>query len=247
MRGFSLSCDFFLLGGINFFGSLILLILFSLVPMGLWLGLWETANAVWQFLFLLFFLGLLFDIVPAFFETIRKKHPKLTVVFESFGWVPYVYIVAFTTLAGLDILGQFRMQFTTVGMWLTVIIPIVISLLILFGSYKAVSKQSAKKIVAAKSEVKVVAKPAKKRKTAKKKVAKKKVTKVAAKVVAEGAKVAKKAAPKKAAPKKTAAKKATPKKAAAKKATPKKTAAKKAVKKVAAKKKKATKTKSKKK
>ena len=232
MRGFSLSCDFFLLGGINFFGSLILLILFSLVPMGLWLGLWETANAIWQFLFLLFFLGLLFDIVPAFFETIRKKHPKLTVAFESFGWVPYVYIVAFTTLAGLDILGQFRMQFTTVGMWLTVIIPIVISLLILFGSYKAVSKQSPKKVALAKSEIKVVAKSMKKRKTAKKKVAKKKATKVTAKVVSEGTKVAKKAAPKK---------------AAAKKAAPKKTAAKKAVKKVVAKKKKATKTKSKKK
>jgi len=228
MRGFSLSCDFFLLGGINFFGSLILLVLFSLIPM----GLWETANAVWQFLFLLFFLGLLFDIVPAFLEKIRRKHPRLTVVFESFGWVPYVYIVAFTTLAGLDILGQFRMQFTTVGMWLTVIIPIVISLLILFGSYKAVSKRNPKKTVAAQSEVKVVAKPMKKRKTAKKKVAKKKVTKATAKVVSEGAKVAKKAAPKKAATKKAASKKTT---------------AKKAVKKVAAKKKKATKTKSKKK
>ena len=233
MRGFSLSCDFFLLGGINFFGSLILLILFSLIPM----GLWETANAVWQFLFLLFFLGLLFDIVPVFLEKIRRKHPKLTVVFESFGWVPYVYIVAFTTLAGLDILGQFRMQFTTVGMWLTVIIPIVISLLILFGSYKAVSKPSPKKAIPAQSEVKVVAKSMKKRKTTKKKVAKKKVTKATAKVVSEGTKVAKKAAPKKAAPKK----------ASAKKAAPKKTAAKKAVKKVAAKKKKATKTKSKRK
>ena len=233
MRGFSLSCDFFLLGGINFFGSLILLILFSFIP----LGLWETTNAVWQFLFLLFFLGLLFDIVPVFLEKIRKEHPQLTVVFESFGWVPYVYIVAFTTLAGLDILGQFRMQFTTVGMWLTVIIPIVISLLILFGSYKAFSKRSAKKIALAKSEVKVVTKPAKKRKSAKKKAAKKKVTKVAVKVAAEGTKVAKKAAPKKAAPKK----------AVAKKAAPKKTTAKKAVKKVAAKKKKATKTKSKKK
>ena len=228
MRGFSLSCDFFLLGGINFFGSLILLVLFSFIP----LGLWETTNAVWQFLFLLFFLGLLFDIVPVFLEKIRKEHPQLTVVFESFGWVPYVYIVAFTTLAGLDILGQFRMQFTTVGMWLTVIIPIVISLLILFGSYKAVSKPSPKKAPLLQSEVKVVAKPAKKRKSAKKKVAKKKATKATAKVVSEGVKVAKKAAPKK---------------AAAKKAAPKKTAAKKAVKKVAAKKKKATKTKSKKK
>ena len=196
MRGFSLSCDFFLLGGINFFGSLVLLVLFSLIP----LGLWETANAIWQFLFLLFFLGLLFDIVPTFLERIRKKHPNLTVVFESFGWVPYVYIVAFTTLAGLDILGQFRMQFSTVGMWLTVLVPVVISLVILFGSSKPVSKASPKKVVAAKDEVEVVVKPVRKKKTAKRKATKKKATKVVAKATT------KKAAPKKAV-KRVAAKK----------------------------------------
>ena len=196
MRGFSLSCDFFLLGGINFFGSLVLLVLFSLIP----LGLWETANAIWQFLFLLFFLGLLFDIVPTFLERIRKKHPNLTVVFESFGWVPYVYIVAFTTLAGLDILGQFRMQFSAVGMWLTVLVPVVISLVILFGSSKPVSKASPKKVVAAKDEVEVVVKPVRKKKTAKRKATKKKATKVVAKATT------KKAAPKKAV-KKVAAKK----------------------------------------
>ncbi len=196
MRGFSLSCDFFLLGGINFFGSLVLLVLFSLIP----LGLWETANAIWQFLFLLFFLGLLFDIVPTFLERIRKKHPNLTVVFESFGWVPYVYIVAFTTLAGLDILGQFRMQFSAVGMWLTVLVPVVISLVILFGSSKPVSKASPKKVVAAKDEVEVVVKPVRKKKTAKRKATKKKATKVVAKTTT------KKAAPKKAV-KKVAAKK----------------------------------------
>jgi len=207
MRGFSLSCDFFLLGGINFFGSLILLILFSFIPM----GLWETANAIWQFLFLLFFLGLLFDIVPTFLERIRKKHPKVTVVFESFGWVPYVYIVAFTTLAGLDILGQFRMQFTPVGMWLTVIIPVVISLVILFGSSKAVSKVSSVKVVAAKSEAVVAVKPAKKTKPAKKKAAKKKATKVVAKAAATKKTAAKKAAPKKATKKVAAKKKKTTK------------------------------------
>ena len=196
MRGFSLSCDFFLLGGINFFGSLVLLVLFSLIP----LGLWETANAIWQFLFLLFFLGLLFDIVPTFLERIRKKHPNLTVVFESFGWVPYVYIVAFTTLAGLDILGQFRMQFSAVGMWLTVLVPVVISLVILFGSSKPVSKAGPKKVVAAKDEVEVVVKPVRKKKTAKRKATKKKATKVVAKATT------KKAAPKKAV-KKVAAKK----------------------------------------
>ena len=218
MRGFSLSCDFFLLGGINFFGSLVLLVLFSLIP----LGLWETANAIWQFLFLLFFLGLLFDIVPAFFEKIRKEHPGLTVVFESFGWVPYVYIVAFTTLAGLDILGQFRMQFSTVGMWLTVLIPVIISLVILLGSSKPASKVSTKKVVAAKDEIEVVVKPVRKKKTTKRKAVKKKVAKASVGETPKKAKVTKKPAAKKAAPKK-------------------------AVKKVAAKKKKATKTKSKKK
>ena len=218
MRGFSLSCDFFLLGGINFFGSLVLLVLFSLIP----LGLWETANAIWQFLFLLFFLGLLFDIVPTFLERIRKKHPNLTVVFESFGWVPYVYIVAFTTLAGLDILGQFRMQFSTVGMWLTVLIPVIISLVILLGSSKPASKVSTKKVVAAKDEIEVVVKPVRKKKTTKRKAVKKKVAKASVGEAPKKAKVTKKPAAKKAAPKK-------------------------AVKKVAAKKKKATKTNSKKK